>query len=227
MKSRPILLTGFEPYAGRGINPATEVVHSLDGKDIGGRPVVGRTIPVVYSGLKKRIRGLARELDPAVCLGLGLWPGEAVIRLERVALNMGDFEIPDNENEVLREELLNREGPAARVARLPLREILVKLLRAGIPARISGTAGTFLCNAAFYYLLEVLSERDPGALCGFVHLPYLPEQVAKLIETLGKEQRLELHQRADLASMDLDLMVRAVEVCLSACTVSQEASQES
>ncbi len=93
-----------------------------------------------------------------------------------------------------------------------------RLLAAGIPCRLSGTAGTFLCNALMYHALRACGERMPAPLCGFVHLPYLPQQVAWLIRDTAEEARLELHQRADLASMTLETMIEgarlAIEVAL-------------
>ena len=96
---------------------------------------------------------------------------------------------------------------------LPLHAIQRRLLEAGIPARLSSTAGTFLCNATMYTFLHT-GPAGRGVPCGFVHLPYLPEQVAALLEDLRKEQLLELHQRADLASMSLATMVEAVRIVL-------------
>jgi pyroglutamyl-peptidase len=211
--SRVALLTGFEPYGGRGVNPATEVVARLDGVEIEGARVAGRVLPVSFGALRSRIHELLREVDPAVVVSLGLWPGEATIRLERVALNLADFEIPDNDGALLRDDVVAAAAPTALAATLPLRAIERALLRAGIPARLSSTAGTFLCNATLYTFLHA-APAGRGVPCGFVHLPYLPEQVAALLEDLRKEQLLELHQRADLASMSLATMVEAVRIVL-------------
>ncbi len=211
--SRVALLTGFEPYGGRGVNPATEVVARLDGADVEGARVAGRVLPVSFGALGSRIHELMREVEPAVVVSLGLWPGEAAIRLERVALNLADFEIPDNDGALLRDDVVAAAAPTAIASTLPLRAIERALLRAGIPARLSATAGTFLCNATMYTFLHT-GPAARGVPCGFVHLPYLPEQVAALLEDLRKEQLLELHQRADLASMSLATMVEAVRIVL-------------
>ena len=211
--SRVALLTGFEPYGGRGVNPATEVVTRLDGVEVEGARVAGRVLPVSFGALRSRIHELLREVEPEVVVSLGLWPGEGTIRLERVALNLADFEIPDNAGALLRDDLVAAAGPTALAATLPLRAIERALLRAGIPARLSSTAGTFLCNATLYTFLHA-AAAGRGVPCGFVHLPYLPEQVAALLEELRKQQLLELHQRADLASMSLATMVEAVRIVL-------------
>jgi pyroglutamyl-peptidase len=215
MTERPILITGFEPYAGGRINPAREIVHALDGRRIGSMPIVGRTIPVNYRGLKSALTALIEELRPAVAVSFGLWPGESVIRLERIGINVADFEIADNEGLVAADERVHDNGAAAHLSTLPLHAIADALLAQGIPARLSSTAGTFLCNATLYTLLDQTAARGSGTLCGFVHVPYLPSQVAEIIGATRDERRFELHQRADLASMDLDMMVKAAEITLT------------
>jgi pyroglutamyl-peptidase len=213
MAQRVALLTGFEPYGGRGINPSAEVVGSLDGQEIEGHRVVGRTLPVSFAPLRERIRELMTAIDPAVVLSLGLWPGEPVIRLERVALNLADFEIPDNDGALLRDDAVEAAAPTAVPSTLPLRAIEQALLAARIPARLSTTAGAFLCNATLYTVLR--AGQATGVPCGFMHVPYLPEQVATLLEDVRNGKRVELHQRADLASMSLATMVEAARIALA------------
>jgi pyroglutamyl-peptidase len=212
---RPALVTGFEPYGGRGLNPARDVAKALDGRVIAGHPVVGRTLPVAYAGLAERLAAMIDELRPCLVVSLGLWPGEAAIRLERFGLNLADFEIPDNEGALLADAPIVAGGGTGLRARLPLRAIEAALLAKGIPARLSLTAGSFLCNATLHELLRLLAERVPDAGGGFIHLPYLPEQVARLLAAMREERRLELHQRADLASMALDLQIEAVAIALA------------
>ena len=96
MASSYVLLTGFEPYGGRSSNPAYEVMRALDGKELAGASIVGRALPVSFASLPGRISNLLDDIDPIVVLSLGLWPGEPVIRLERLATNVADFEIADN-----------------------------------------------------------------------------------------------------------------------------------
>jgi len=209
------LVTGFAPYGNRGCNPAAEVALAMDGRNVAGAQVIGRTLPVTYSGLRSKIEGLLAEIQPAVAISLGLWPGEPVIRIERIGVNVTDFEIPDNEGALLADAPIVAGGGDGLCATLPLRAIEAALLASGIPARLSSTAGTFLCNATLYQLLYLLGERAPGARGGFVHLPYLPEQVALLLRATGAERRLELHQRADIASMALPLQVKAVSIAIA------------
>ncbi len=214
MASRRALLTGFEPYGGRGSNPAYDVMRALDGKEIRGVTIVGRALPVSYAALRRRIDEVLDEVDPIAVLSLGLWPGEPVIRLERLAANVTDFEIADNDGLIMTDGEVVGGGVLALAATLPLREIEHALLAAGIPARISGTAGSFLCNACLYHFLSASASRAAGQLCGFMHVPYLPSQVAELLAGTRREGRYELHQRADLASMDLGTATRATEIAL-------------
>jgi len=217
MADRVALLTGFEPYGGRGLNPAFEIVRRLDGADIGDVPVIGRSLPVSYRELHSRIDRLLDQFDPAVVIGLGLWPGAPLIRLERIAINVADFEIVDNHGAFVTDMPVEGNGATALLATLPLRQIEQALLDAGIPARVSNTAGTFLCNATLFEFLHGLAGRGRSTACGFIHVPYLPAQVAELLSRNRSERKLELEQRADLASMDLDVMVQAVRTALQVC----------
>lgn len=214
MAGRVALLTGFEPYGGRRLNPSARVVERLDAHEIEGYRVVGRVLPVSFAALAPRLRDLVTEVDPAVVLSLGLAPGEPVIRLERVALNLADFPIPDNDGAMLHDDLVQAAAPNALFATLPLRTIERALLRAGIPARLSSTAGTYLCNAALYTVLQT-AQAHRGMRAGFVHLPYLPEQVAGLLEEMPDKPTVDQHARADLASMDAATMVEAVRIVLA------------
>jgi len=208
------LLTGFEPYGGRDINPANEVIQALDGGSAGSVTMIGRRLPVSYEHLRKRIPELLEELRPDIAIGLGLWPGEAIIRLERMGANLADFEIPDNDGALLDDVAISDMPTAALRTTLPIRCIEKELLAKGIPARLSSTAGTFLCNATLFTLLAVGQSQSPEMLCGFIHLPYLPCQVARLLIDTRREHRFELHQRADLASMDLATMTEAVRTAV-------------
>lgn len=210
------LITGFAPYGHRGSNPAAEIAHAMDGKTLEGAEVIGRILPVAYSSLRSEIVRLLAEIQPAVVISLGLWPGEPVVRIERVAVNVTDFEIPDNEGRLLVDEAIQVNGLAARLSTLPIRKIEQALLDEGIPARISSTAGTFLCNACLYTVLSAAAAADnPAAAIGFIHLPYSPAQVAEQLRQLRQKGELEFHQRSDFASMDLGTSIRAVETALA------------
>jgi len=218
-----MLLTGFKGYGGRTINPAEEVARRLDGAVIAGAVVRGRTLPVRFAEVGSRVAGLIEELRPCAVVGLGLWPGEPMLRIERIAANIADFRIADNAGLIAKERVVEG-GPAAFLSTLPIETIRDRLLEAGIPARLSGTAGHFLCNALMYHALRLCAERAPPPCCGFIHLPYLPEQVALLLEQARDPAAVDLHQRADLASMALETMVEGVRLAIA--TALEHASRD-
>src|SRR5262249_34465323 len=113
MASQVALLTGFEPYGGRGVNPAFEIVRPLDGSEIASVPIVGRPLPVSYRELRRRIDGFLDDLNPASVIGVGLWPGTPMIRLERIAINVADSEIPDNDGTFLTDAVVEANAANA------------------------------------------------------------------------------------------------------------------
>jgi pyroglutamyl-peptidase len=215
MTQRLALVTGFRPYGGRGRNPAGEIAQALDGREIGGARVVGRQLPVSLANITAGAKDLLQELRPSVVVSVGLWPGEPLVRIERVGINVADFEIPDNDGHKPCDEPLVAAGRVAKFATLPVRKIEAAMLAAGIPARISNSAGTFLCNGCLYSFLSAAESVDPSITCGFVHVPYLPEQVAELLRKLKEDTRLEVHQRADMASMALATSTSAIEIAVA------------
>jgi pyroglutamyl-peptidase len=208
------LVTGFEPYGGRQRNPAGEIAERLDGAEIGGARVVGRNLPVAFGPLEDVIAATVAGLDPAAVISLGLCPGAPVIRLERIAINLADFAIPDNEGMVLVDQPVDAGGAAGRFATLPLRRIQDALLEAGIPAHLSNSAGTYLCNKALYRFLGAIERSGRTVPCGFIHLPYLPEQVAGMIAEMQTVRSIERHRPSELGSMSLEVMTQAVRIAL-------------
>lgn len=223
-KRRAALVTGFEPYGGMAHNPSAEIARRLDGAKIAGVPVVGRLLPVDLAAFDRAWRAIRREIDPVAVILLGLAPGEAVIRLERVALNLADFPIPDNAGASVMDRAVDARGAAALWSRLPLRAIQQRLLAMGIPARLSETAGTYLCNVSMYRALQGVPRRVP---CGFIHLPLLPAQVALAIEgkLAGDAAAERAAGGASLASMAFPLQRRAVEIALEVTLKSAAASR--
>jgi pyroglutamyl-peptidase len=215
---RTVLVTGFEPYGGRAINPAAEVATALDGVEIHGTRIHGATLPVVLDRIEDALNRSVSETSPDLLLCLGLFPGEAAIRLERYAVNIADFEIADNAGARLSEMPLAAGGSEALRTSLPLKAIETALLEDGIPAFISNSAGTFLCNAALYHGLEIAARSEQGMRCGFMHLPYLPAQAALLMQD---RKRLKNGQETTPAgappSMALATMQAAVRTVIRTC----------
>ena len=120
----------------------------------------------------------------------------------------------DQDGIIINNKPIIKNGNEALFSTLPLEAILSRLLQEGIPARISNSAGTFLCNAMLYNALRIIKDKRLNIACGFVHLPYLPIQVAEIIDGMQTDRKLELHQRADLASMELTTIIKAIEISL-------------
>ena len=172
-----MLLTGFAPFGGETTNPSWEAVRALHGKRIAGHLVVARELPVTFGGSLDALRAAIDELQPALVVCVGQAGGRERLSLERVAINVDDARIPDNAGAQPIDAPIADDGPAAYFTTLPIKAMLVALRDAGIPAEVSQTAGTYVCNHVFYGLMHALREQ-PGVRGGFVHIPYAPTQVA-------------------------------------------------
>ncbi|HEV3346744.1 MAG TPA: pyroglutamyl-peptidase I [Methylomirabilota bacterium] len=198
--SRHFLLTGFEPFDGDSVNPSGEVAKQLDGRVIGDAVVRSVILPVQHEAARARVAPLLDAPELAAVVHLGLAGGRARVSLERVAVNVMDYSRPDAHGQVLSGVACVEDGPAAYFSTLPLRAMLAALTAEGIPAAISNTAGTYLCNDISYTTLHALAGRGWSIPTGFIHLPYLPSMVSA--------------HALEEPSMDLPLMVRAVEIAL-------------
>lgn len=197
---RHILLTGFEPFDGDTVNPSGEVAKRLDGRVIGDCVVRGVILPVQHEAARAVVAPLLEAPGLVAVVHLGLAGGRARISLERMAVNVMDYSRPDAHGQVLRDVPCVKGGPAAYFSTLPLREILAALTAEGIPAAISNTAGTYLCNDVSYTTLQALVQGGLSIPAGFIHLPFLPSMVAA-------------HDLEE-PSMDLPVMIRAIEIAL-------------
>lgn len=172
---KTVLLTGFEPFGGERTNSSQEVVRRLHGTVIRRHRMVGAVLPCVFRDSLPGLRRLIRRHDPVLVICLGQAGGRAAITPERVAINVDDARIPDNAGRQPVDRPVVRGGPAAYFSTLPIKAMVRDLRAAGLPAEISQTAGTFVCNHVFYGLLHALRER-PDVRGGFIHLPWLPHQ---------------------------------------------------
>lgn len=183
-----LLVTGFEPFGGHERNPSAEVARALDGERLGDATVRGLVLPVAFGRAEAALAEAIERLRPARVLSLGLAPRRHEIGVERVAINLCDAPIPDNDGCCPAEGPLDPQGPAARFATLPVKAIAQALVDAGLPATVSLSAGSYVCNALFYALLAEAERRAVPA--GFVHLPPLallplPEQLRAVRVALG------------------------------------------
>ena len=174
---RVLLLTGFEPYNGAVLNPSGEIANQLDGTELAGLRIVGRRLPVSTAAAPKLLRTAIDELTPSAVLMLGVWPGRGTLTVERVAVNVLDFPFPDNDGRQLVDVPINPGGLAAYLSTAPVRAIAAAWREAGLPGAVSDTAGTYLCNEAFYTALEhTAATRLPVA---FVHIPTFPSEASR------------------------------------------------
>jgi pyroglutamyl-peptidase len=196
------LVTGFEAFGSDPVNPSLEAIRRLPPR-LGELRLSTRVLPTAFGRALEALEDAVATTGPDIVLCLGLAGGRAALSLERVAINIDDARIPDNDQRQPIDLPVVADGPAAYFATLPIKAAAAALRQAGLPAVVSNTAGTFVCNHLFYGLMHLAATRRPGLRGGFLHLPYLPGQAA---------------QQADLAggapSMALDDIVRGVEIVL-------------
>jgi pyroglutamyl-peptidase len=175
--TRSVLLTGFQPFGGERLNPSWQAVSALHGARIAGHRVVARELPVAFGSSLKALRTALREVRPSLVICVGQAGGRAQLSLERVAINVDDARIPDNTGRQPVDTPVVEEGPAAYFTTLPIKAMREALRAAGVPAEVSQTAGTYVCNHVFYGLMHAL-RRQRAVRAGFVHIPYSPAQAA-------------------------------------------------
>ncbi|OBX75979.1 pyroglutamyl-peptidase I [Faucicola atlantae] len=175
---RILLLTAFEPFDGEAVNPSWEVTRTLDGEMIANMTVRAVCLPCVFGD---SLTALAQAIDahkPSMVISLGQAGGRCDITPERVAINLNDARIPDNAGSQPIDEPIDSNAPAAYFTTLPIKAMVQAMRAVGVPASVSYTAGTFVCNHVFYGL-QHLAARGGIDKSGFVHIPYLPEQAAQ------------------------------------------------
>jgi len=175
-----ILVTGFDPFDGETVNPAWESVKLLADESSAAYKVEIRQIPTIFGKALDRLHAAIEETKPEIVLCIGQAGGRPDITVERVAINVDDARIPDNEGNQPIDTAIVEGGPAAYWSTLPIKAIVKQLRERGIPASVSQTAGTFVCNHLFYGLMHAIATDFPAIRGGFIHIPYLPEQAARL-----------------------------------------------
>ena len=170
-----ILVTGFTPFGGEQINPSWEAVKRLPDR-IGEAVLLKRELPTEFVASGTVLHGLLERLRPDAVLCVGQYGGANGICVERVAVNLRDARIADNAGKQPTDEPVVAGGPDAYFATIPTREIVDALREQNIPAQLSYSAGTFVCNNLLYCALHESAQSYPAPRCGFVHVPYLPEQ---------------------------------------------------
>jgi pyroglutamyl-peptidase len=183
-----VLLTGFEPFDDATVNPSWQAVRLVAKKPPDGVSLTSVLLPVVFGDAIERLRAAVEAADAEVVVCVGQAGGRPAVTVERVAINIDDARIPDNAGGRPVDEPVVAGGPAAYFATLPVKACVAAVREAGLPAAVSHTAGTFLCNHVFYGLMHLIATERPAVKGGFVHVPYLPEQV-----TAGDQPALPAH----------------------------------
>ena len=200
-----VLVTGFDPFGGSPTNPSWHAVHALHGREIAGHRIVGAELPTVFGRALQRLEQLLEEYRPGLVICTGQAGGRAAISLERVAINVDDARIPDNAGAQPIDRPVVPGAPAAYFSTLPIKAMLAALHAHGLPAEISNSAGTYVCNHIAYAMLH-LAARRRGTRAGFIHIPYLPEQAA---------------MRRGAPSMAAGDVVRGLEIALRTATATR------
>lgn len=194
-----ILLTGFDPFGGESVNPALEAVKLVNAPV--GTELIKLEVPTIFGRSVDVVMEAVRRHKPDVTICVGQAAGRAGITPERVAINLADASIPDNEGGQPSDETIYPDGKNAYFSTLPIKLMVGAISAEGITAAVSNTAGTFVCNQLMYGLLYHIEREFPDMRGGFIHVPCIPEQAARM--------------EKDVPSMELSDIVKGLEAALS------------
>ena len=173
-----ILLTAFDPFGGEKLNPA-EQAAALVPETVAGASVIKLTVPTVFGRSVETVTEAIRREKPDAVLMIGQAGGRSAVSVERVAINLCSAPIADNEGNMPVEEPVDASAPAAYFSTLPIVRIVSAIREAGVPAVISNTAGTYVCNQLMYGVLHFIEREGLPIRAGFIHIPFAPEQAAR------------------------------------------------
>lgn len=193
-----VLITGFDPFGGESINPAFEAIKALP-SSIGDIEIVKLEIPTVFYTSLEHIEAAIEAHKPKVVICVGQAGGRFDMTLEKVGININEARIPDNEGVQLNGTPIYEDGPTAYFSTLPLKAIVKEMRDANLPASVSYTAGTYVCNHVLYGLMYMIEKKYPNVKGGFIHVPFLPEQVIS---------------KGKVAFMPLDMISKALEIAI-------------
>lgn len=171
-----LLLTAFDPFGGETVNPAQEAVKMVSSR-VGNVEVIKCVVPTVFGKSIETVAAAIEDCRPDAVLCIGQAGGRADLTPERIAINLDDASIADNEGNRPMDTPIFPDGKPAYFSTLPVKAMVAAIRAAGIPASLSNTAGTFVCNHLMYGVLYTLEKYYPGVRGGFLHVPYIPSQV--------------------------------------------------
>jgi len=169
-----VLVTGFDPFGGDKVNPAYEAVKKMP-DEIAGAQIIKVEVPTVFAKSSQVVEKAIAEHQPEIVICVGQAGGRSAVSFERVAINLAEARIADNEGNQPFDTALEPDGPAAYFTSLPIKAMTKN--EHGLPAYISYTAGTFVCNDIMYRLLHLIETKFPTIRGGFIHVPFSPDQV--------------------------------------------------
>lgn len=194
---KKILVTAFEPFNHETINPSTEIIQRLDEHQE--LMLIRKVLPVEFKRSKDIIIDLIDQYEPDIVLMLGQAGGRKHISLERIAINLDNASIPDNIGEKPENLSIDPSGPVAYFQSLPIDQLKNELMKNDYPVEISYSAGTYVCNHVMYVTLNHIAKNGLNTIAGFVHVPYMNEQVIEKKNTF---------------SISLDTMVQAINLII-------------
>lgn len=206
-----ILVTGFDPFGGEKVNPAYEAVKLLP-NNIAGSEIIKVEIPTVFTKSSMVTEEAIKKYKPNVVLNIGQAGGRTGITVEKVAINLAEARIPDNDGEQPLDEKLREDGEAAYFATIPVKAMVQNIRKHGIQANISYTAGTYVCNSIMYNVLYMVSKAYTNIRAGFIHVPFSIEQVSEKPE--------------GTPSMSIETIAKALEYAIEAIVKNKEDSGE-
>ena len=208
---KKVLITGFDPFGGEKINPALEAVKNLK-DEIAGAKVIKVEIPTVFRKSLEELEKLITEHNPDIVICIGQAGGRFDITPERVAINMDDARIKDNEGNQPLDLPIFEDGENAYFSNLPIKAMVKEMQEGGIPASVSNTAGTFVCNHIMYGLLYMIDKKFNNIKGGFIHVPFIPSQVVdkKNAPSMSLENITKGLECAIKAAVENDSDIKAV-----------------
>lgn len=165
-----LLLTGFEPFLEFPINPTTDITNELDGKELNDFQIIGEVLSVDFHKSGLQLIEQIKKHEPDAVISLGLAAGRNCITPERIAINCNDGPV-DNNGHQPNGEKISAEGPDGYFSTLPISEMVTQLQEGNLPAKISNTAGAYLCNNVMYHALHHFKENNLERQAGFIHIP--------------------------------------------------------
>ncbi len=203
MAAKRVVLTGYEPWSHASENPTLDLLDRARERNYTDVELITLRVPVESERITPLVDEALDTHRPDIWISLGLYPSSPVVSIERTAANVMDFPVPDNADAQPVDEPVFAEGPFAYRATLPIKAMVAAMNERGVPAKISNTASTYLCNQIMYTALHLVQEKELPTRAGFIHVPCTPGYVARAA-----------HPEHEWPSMSLDVMSDAVDAAI-------------